>query len=84
MAARMTRDANLFIFIFVSLSNPRFPVCSTIIRLLLRFYDVDSGAVLIDGVNVKKFTQESLRTEIGVVAQDTVRKSLSSFFREVI
>lgn len=45
---------------------------STVMRLLLRFYDVDSGSVSIDGVDVRRFTQNSLRTRIGVVAQDTV------------
>lgn len=42
-------------------------------RLLLRFYDVDSGAVLIDGLDVRELTQTSLRKQVGVVAQDTVR-----------
>lgn len=41
-------------------------------RLLLRFYDVDNGAVLIDGVDVRELTQTSLRKNVGVVAQDTV------------
>lgn len=41
-------------------------------RLLLRFYDVDSGAILIDGQNINSFTLRSLRKEVGVVAQDTV------------
>ncbi|CDF38574.1 unnamed protein product [Chondrus crispus] len=45
---------------------------STIIRLLLRFYDVDSGSVFIDGENVRNYSQESLRKQIGVVAQDTI------------
>lgn len=50
-----------------------FALChSTIVRLLLRFYDVDSGSVYIDGIDVRKYTQRSLRKEIGVVAQDTV------------
>lgn len=44
---------------------------STIVRLLLRFYDVDNGSVLIDGRDVKEYTQKSLRREIGVVSQDT-------------
>lgn len=50
---------------------------STIIRLLLRFYDVDNGAVFIDGKDIRKFTQRSLRTKIGVVAQDTVSSGTS-------
>lgn len=45
---------------------------STILRLLFRFYDVSSGAVLVDGVDIREVTQESLRASIGVVPQDTV------------
>ena len=43
---------------------------STIGRLLARFYDVGDGAVLIDGEDVRDFTLSSLRTQIGVVAED--------------
>ena len=43
---------------------------STIAGLLSRFYDVQEGAVLIDGYNVKDVTQTSLRRQIGVVPQD--------------
>ena len=43
---------------------------STIAGLLSRFYDVQGGAVLIDGYNVKDVTQASLRRQIGVVPQD--------------
>ncbi|WP_315919566.1 ABC transporter ATP-binding protein/permease [Mesorhizobium sp. SP-1A] len=45
---------------------------STISRLLFRFYDVQEGAVLIDGQDVRDVTQESLRAAIGMVPQDTV------------
>ncbi|MGD9914880.1 MAG: ABC transporter ATP-binding protein/permease [Rhizobiaceae bacterium] len=45
---------------------------STISRLLFRFYDVQQGAVLIDGQDVRDVTQESLRAAIGMVPQDTV------------
>ncbi len=45
---------------------------STISRLLLRFYDVTGGAVLIDGQDLRDVTQKSLRAAIGVVPQDTV------------
>jgi ATP-binding cassette, subfamily B, heavy metal transporter len=45
---------------------------STIARLLFRFYDVDSGAIRIDGQDLRAVTQESLRQAIGVVPQDTV------------
>jgi ATP-binding cassette subfamily B protein len=45
---------------------------STISRLLFRFYDVQQGAVLVDGQDVRTVTQESLRASIGMVPQDTV------------
>jgi ATP-binding cassette, subfamily B, heavy metal transporter len=45
---------------------------STIARLLFRFYDVDAGAIEIDGQDIRDITQESLRRAIGVVPQDTV------------
>ena len=45
---------------------------STLARLLFRFYDVDAGRVIIDGVDVRDFTQKSLRAAIGIVPQDTV------------
>src|SRR5690606_15812566 len=45
---------------------------STLARLLFRFYDVDSGRILIDGQDIRTVTQASLRAEIGVVPQDTV------------
>ena len=45
---------------------------STIARLLFRFYDVDGGAIEIDGQDIRDVTQDSLRRAIGVVPQDTV------------
>ena len=45
---------------------------STIARLLFRFYDVDAGAIEIDGQDIRDVTQDSLRRAIGVVPQDTV------------
>jgi len=45
---------------------------STLSRLLFRFYDVDEGAIRIDGVDVRDCTQSSLRQTLGVVPQDTV------------
>ncbi len=45
---------------------------STIARLLFRFYDVDAGAIEIDGQDLRDVTQDSLRRTIGVVPQDTV------------
>lgn len=45
---------------------------STVSRLLFRFYDIQEGAILVDGQDVRDVTQESLRNEIGMVPQDTV------------
>ena len=45
---------------------------STLARLLFRFYDVDLGAILIDGQDIREVTQTSLRQAIGIVPQDTV------------
>ncbi|MER1968129.1 ABC transporter ATP-binding protein/permease [Castellaniella sp. GW247-6E4] len=45
---------------------------STLSRLLFRFYDADGGAVLVDGRDVRGYTQASLRAHIGIVPQDTV------------
>ncbi|MFN3548062.1 MAG: ABCB family ABC transporter ATP-binding protein/permease [Mesorhizobium sp.] len=45
---------------------------STLSRLLFRFYDIQSGAITIDGQDVRDVTQKSLRAAIGMVPQDTV------------
>ncbi|MGI2174757.1 ABCB family ABC transporter ATP-binding protein/permease [Shewanella ulleungensis] len=45
---------------------------STIIKLLFRFYDVKSGAITIDGVDIRDLTQLALRKSIAIVPQDTV------------
>jgi len=45
---------------------------STLLHLLLRFYDVDSGSVLVDGVDVRDMTQDALRAKIGFVPQKTI------------
>ena len=45
---------------------------STLSRLLYRFYDVSAGAIEIDGIDIRKVTQASLRAAIGIVPQDTV------------
>ena len=44
---------------------------STLANLLLRFYDIESGAICIDGQDISQVAQESLRAKIGVVTQDT-------------
>ena len=45
---------------------------STLSRLLFRFYDVNGGAIRIDGQDLRDITQQSLRSAIGIVPQDTV------------
>lgn len=44
---------------------------STLINLVMRLYDVDEGAIKIDGINIKDISQDSLRSQIGVVLQET-------------
>ena len=44
---------------------------STLVNLLLRFYDLEGGRILIDGDNIAEVTQDSLRAHIGMVTQDT-------------
>jgi ATP-binding cassette subfamily B multidrug efflux pump len=44
---------------------------STLVNLILRFYDVEKGRILIDGQDIAGVTQESLRAHIGMVTQDT-------------
>lgn len=56
----------------VALVGPSGAGKSTVMRLLFRFYDVNEGAVLVDGQDVRTVTQASLRAAIGVVPQDTV------------
>jgi ABC-type multidrug transport system fused ATPase/permease subunit len=43
---------------------------TTLVNLLARFYDVTSGAVLIDGIDVRRLSQENLRRQIGIVLQE--------------
>uniref|UniRef100_A0A3Q4H1L5 ATP binding cassette subfamily B member 6 (LAN blood group) a n=1 Tax=Neolamprologus brichardi TaxID=32507 RepID=A0A3Q4H1L5_NEOBR len=56
----------------VALVGPSGSGKSTIIRLLFRFYDVQGGCIRIDGQDISKVKQTSLRSHIGVVPQDTV------------
>lgn len=44
---------------------------TTLINLLMRFYDVDGGAITVDGTDIRAFTRRSLRTGYGMVLQDT-------------
>jgi subfamily B ATP-binding cassette protein MsbA len=45
---------------------------TTLVNLLPRFYDVTGGAILMDGVDIRDITLKSLRTQIGIVTQETV------------
>ncbi len=45
---------------------------STLVKLLFRFFDIQSGSITIDGQNIQNVTQHSLRSHIGIVPQDTV------------
>ncbi|MBW4662108.1 MAG: ABC transporter ATP-binding protein/permease [Drouetiella hepatica Uher 2000/2452] len=56
----------------VALVGPTGAGKSTIINLILRFYDVSGGAVKIDGIDVRRVTQNSLRRQIGIVLQDNI------------
>jgi len=44
---------------------------TTLVNLLMRFYDVDSGRILLDGVDIREVSRQSLRSRIGMVLQDT-------------
>jgi len=56
----------------VALVGPSGGGKSTLSELLPRFYDPTSGSILIDGIDLKEYTQESVRDHMSVVAQDTV------------
>ncbi|MFV9474025.1 ABCB family ABC transporter ATP-binding protein/permease [Advenella sp. RU8] len=53
---------------------------STLSRLLFRFYDVGSGSILINGRDIRSYTQLSLRQHIGIVPQDTVLFNNSIYY----
>lgn len=61
---------------------------STLVNLLLRFYDVEGGRILIDGQDVALVGQDSLRANIGMVTQDTslLHRSVKrkTFFMDVL
>jgi subfamily B ATP-binding cassette protein MsbA len=56
----------------VALVGPSGAGKTTLLNLLPRFYEVDRGAILIDGHDIRNVTQESLRDQIGVVTQQTI------------
>ena len=45
---------------------------TTFVKLLMRFYDLESGEILLDGINIKDFTKSDLRSFIGVVPQEPI------------
>lgn len=45
---------------------------TTVVNLLTRFYDVDGGEILLDGINIREIPKQVLRSSIGIVLQDTV------------
>ena len=61
----------------VALIGPTGSGKSTIINLIPRFYDVTSGAVRVDGLDVRDVTLQSLRSQIGIVLQESILFSLS-------
>jgi ATP-binding cassette, subfamily B, multidrug efflux pump len=67
----------------VGLVGPSGAGKSTLVNLLLRFYDIESGRILIDGQNIADVTQESLRAHIAMVTQDTslLHRSISDNIR---
>ncbi|MCU0527777.1 MAG: ABC transporter ATP-binding protein/permease [Elainella sp. Prado103] len=56
----------------IALVGPTGAGKSTIINLILRFYDVTNGVVKIDGIDIRSVTQSSLRRQIGIVLQDNI------------
>ncbi len=56
----------------IALVGPTGAGKSTIVNLILRFYDVFAGAVKVDGIDVRSVTQASLRRQIGIVLQDNI------------
>ena len=55
----------------IALVGPTGAGKTTIVKLLMRFYDINSGSISIDGVDIRKFKREDLRSMFGMVLQDT-------------
>jgi len=56
---------------YIALVGPTGAGKTTIVNLLTRFYDIDSGKITIDGIDISKVKKEDLRHKIGIVLQDT-------------
>lgn len=56
----------------IALVGPTGAGKTTVVNLLTRFYDIDSGSIRIDGVDLRELQMDSLRRELGIVLQDTV------------
>jgi len=56
----------------IGLCGPTGAGKSTIVNILTRYYDIDSGEILVDNVNIADITQDSLRQQIGVVLQEPI------------
>ena len=54
-------------------------VKSTILNLLMRFYDINEGSITIDGKDIRTLTQNSLRKQLGIVLQDNILFNMSIF-----
>src|SRR5690606_17613463 len=70
--AHVLKDINLSIRAgeTVALVGPSGAGKSTLCSLIPRFYEIDDGAVTIDGTDIRRMTQQSLRSQIGIVQQD--------------
>ena len=55
----------------IALVGPTGAGKTTMVKLLMRFYDVNEGAILVDGHNIKDYKREDLRCMFGMVLQDT-------------
>jgi ATP-binding cassette subfamily B protein len=55
----------------IALVGPTGAGKTTMVNLLTRFYDIDSGAILVDGHDIRGVTRDSLRRQLGIVLQDT-------------
>ena len=56
---------------FLAIVGPTGAGKTTMVKLLMRFYDVDGGAVLVEGTDIRRVTRKSLRRNFGMVLQDT-------------